>query len=62
METVVESGVAQHFGVANTAFAEFGVASGKSTAEEVINTSFCPLQEKFHTFVLLGLRNISEAP
>ena len=31
-------------------------------AEEVINTPFCPLQEKFHTFVLRGLRNISEAP
>jgi dynein heavy chain len=30
--------------------------------EEVINTPFCPLQEKFHTFVLRGLRNISEAP
>ena len=30
--------------------------------EEAINTSFCPLQEKSHTFVLRGLRNISEAP
>jgi hypothetical protein len=30
--------------------------------EEAINTPFCPLQEKFHTFVLRGLRNISEAP
>jgi hypothetical protein len=30
--------------------------------EEAINTAFCPLQEKFHTFVLRGLRNISEAP
>jgi hypothetical protein len=30
--------------------------------EEVINTPFCPLQKKFHTFVLRGLRNISEAP
>jgi hypothetical protein len=31
-------------------------------AEGAINTPFCPLQEKFHTFVLRGLRNISEAP
>ena len=30
--------------------------------EEAINTPFCPLQEKFNTFVLRGLRNISEAP
>jgi hypothetical protein len=30
--------------------------------EEAINRLFCPLQEKFHTFVLRGLRNISEAP
>jgi hypothetical protein len=30
--------------------------------EEPINTPFCPLQEKFRTFVLRGLRNISEAP
>jgi hypothetical protein len=30
--------------------------------EEAINTPFCPLQEKFHPFVLRGLRNISEAP
>jgi hypothetical protein len=29
--------------------------------EEAINTPFCALQEKFHTFVLRGLRNISEA-
>jgi hypothetical protein len=34
----------------------------KITAQEAINTPFCPLQEKFHTFVLRGLRNISEAP
>ena len=27
--------------------------------EEAINTLFCPFQEKFHTFVLRGLRNIS---
>ena len=32
------------------------------THEEAINVSFCPLQEKFHTFDLRGLRNISEAP
>jgi hypothetical protein len=31
-------------------------------SKEAINTPFCPLQEKFHTFVLRGLRNISEAP
>ena len=30
--------------------------------QEVINTPFCPYQEKFHTFVLRGVRNISEAP
>jgi succinyl-CoA synthetase beta subunit len=30
--------------------------------EEGINTKFCPLQEKFHPFVLRRLRNISEAP
>ena len=30
--------------------------------EEARNTSFCPLQEEFDTFVLRGLRNISEAP
>ena len=30
--------------------------------QEVINTLFCPSQEKFHTFVLRGVRNISEAP
>ena len=30
--------------------------------EEAINTPFCPLQEKFHAFVLRGLINISEAP
>ena len=28
----------------------------------VMNTPFCPSQEKFHTVVLRGLRNISEAP
>jgi hypothetical protein len=32
------------------------------TGEEVINTPFCPLQEKFHTFVLRGLRNVSVSP
>jgi hypothetical protein len=31
-------------------------------AEEAMNTPFCRLQEKFHTFVLRCLRNISEAP
>ena len=30
--------------------------------EEAINTPVCPLQEKFHTFIFRGLRNISEAP
>ena len=27
-------------------------------AQEVINTPFCPSEEKFHTFVLRGVRNI----
>jgi dienelactone hydrolase len=31
-------------------------------AEEAINRLFCPSHEKFHDFVLRGLRNISEAP
>ena len=31
-------------------------------AEEAINTPFFSLQEKLHTVVLRGLRNISEAP
>jgi hypothetical protein len=30
--------------------------------EEARNTLFFPSQEKFHTFVFRGLRNISEAP
>ena len=30
--------------------------------QEVINTLSCPSQEKFHTFVLRGVRSISEAP
>jgi hypothetical protein len=30
--------------------------------QEARNTPFCPLQEKFHTFVVRGLSNISEAP
>ena len=30
--------------------------------EEAINTPSCPLQDKFHTFALRGLRNMSEAP
>ena len=29
---------------------------------EAIKVPFCPLQEKFHTFVSRGLRNIPEAP
>jgi hypothetical protein len=35
---------------------------GRAAVEEARHTPFCPLQEKFHTFVLRGLRNISEAP
>ena len=31
-------------------------------ATEAKNTLFCPSQEKFHTVVSRGLRNISEAP
>ena len=38
------------------------MTTAEIVAEEAINTSFCPSQEKFHTFVLRGLRNISEAP
>ena len=38
------------------------LAGEACTNEEAINTPFCPLQEKFHTFVSRGLRNISEAP
>jgi hypothetical protein len=38
------------------------VSAGDNEAEEAINCPFCPLQEKFHTFVLRGLRNIPEAP
>jgi hypothetical protein len=34
----------------------------KNTLEEAINTPFCPSQEKFHTGVLRGVRNISVAP
>jgi hypothetical protein len=34
----------------------------RAAGEEAINTTFCPLQEKFHTFVLRGLRNIYAAP
>ena len=30
--------------------------------EEARNAPFCPSQEKFHTVVLQGVRNISEAP
>ena len=31
-------------------------------SKEARNTTFCPLQEKCHTVVLRGVRNISEAP
>ena len=31
----------------------------RGTDEEAINTLFCVSEEKFHTFVLQGLRNIS---
>ena len=41
---------------------EAGGAAASGEAEEAINTPFCPLREKTHTFVLRGLRNISEAP
>jgi hypothetical protein len=37
-------------------------ADGTPMNQEAINRLFCPSQEKFHTFVLRGLRNISEAP
>ena len=30
--------------------------------QEAINTVFCPSQGKFHTFVLRGVRNISDTP
>ena len=39
-----------------------GARAEFSKAEEAINTPFCPLQEISHTFVLRGLRNISEDP
>ena len=32
------------------------------TVKEARNTRCCPSQEKFHTAVLRGVRNISEAP
>ena len=35
---------------------------GSARGEEAINTQFCSSTEKFHTVVLRGLRNISEAP
>ena len=38
------------------------LGADRALAEEARNIQFCPLQEKFHTFVLRGLRNISEAP
>ena len=46
---------------ANAHRAFYGTRGGAMT-EEAINRLFCPSQEKFHTFVLRGLRNISEAP
>jgi hypothetical protein len=39
-----------------------GRGGGAAADQEAINAPFCPLQEKFHTFVLRGLWNISEAP
>jgi hypothetical protein len=36
--------------------------SKRREPEEAINTPFCLLQEKSHTFVLRGLRNSSETP
>ena len=40
----------------------FGRCAARYTAgEEAINTLFSPCQEKFHTFVLRGVRNVSEA-
>ena len=38
------------------------VLAAEVVDEEEINTPVCPLQDKFHTFVLRGLRNISEDP
>ena len=49
-------------GFAAAAGSAAGGAAASGEAEEAINTPFCPLQEKFHTFVLRVLRNISEAP
>ena len=37
-------------------------AGAEGVVEEAVNAPFCRLQEKFHTFVSRGLRNISEAP
>ena len=36
--------------------------SSASVPQEAINATFCPIQEKFHTFIFRCLRNISEAP
>ena len=48
---------------ANGAHYKHGTAAGEYHAlmvrEEAMDTPFCPLQEKFHAFVLRGLRNIS---
>ena len=35
---------------------------GGVVSQEAIDSLFCPSQEKFHTFFLRGVRNISEAP
>jgi hypothetical protein len=37
------------------------LSSASSSAEEARSTLFFPAQEKFHTFVLAGVRNISDA-
>ena len=37
-------------------------AQSDDATEEAMNRLFCPSQEKFHTFVSRGPRNISEAP
>ena len=38
-----------------------GAGAGEGRAREGQNSIFCPLQEKFHTVVLKGVRNISGA-
>ena len=37
--------------------AERDEEGGVGVGEEAINTPFCPLQEKFHTFVLCFINN-----